>query len=74
MILRTRCLASLLGLVAFGSIALAKPRPIQVKVVIVAMFEVGQDTGDAPGELQYWVERDHLDKIYRCPPATTPRA
>ena len=28
------------------------------------MFEQGADTGDAPGELQYWVERDHLDKIY----------
>jgi len=31
---------------------------------VVAMFEVGADTGDQPGELQYWVERDHLDKIY----------
>jgi len=29
------------------------------------MFEVGADTGDAPGELQTWVERDHLDKVYR---------
>jgi purine nucleoside permease len=28
------------------------------------MFEQGADTGDAPGELQYWVERDHLDQIY----------
>jgi len=42
----------------------AKPKPIQVKVVVVAMFEVGQDTGDSPGELQYWVERDHLDRVY----------
>lgn len=31
------------------------------------MFEVGQDTGDQPGELQYWVERDHLDHIYPLP-------
>jgi purine nucleoside permease len=38
--------------------------PIVVKVVVVTMFEIGADTGDAPGELQYWVERDHLDKIY----------
>jgi purine nucleoside permease len=45
----------------------AKPRPIPVKVVIVAMFEVGNDTGDAPGELQYWVERDHLDRSYPLP-------
>jgi purine nucleoside permease len=29
------------------------------------MFEVGEDTGDKPGELQYWVERDHLDRVYQ---------
>ncbi|MGC1424521.1 MAG: purine nucleoside permease [Terracidiphilus sp.] len=45
----------------------AAPRRIPVKVVVVAMFEIGQDTGDQPGELQYWVERDHLDKIYPLP-------
>jgi purine nucleoside permease len=33
------------------------------------MFEVGEDTGDKPGELQYWVERDHLDQIYPLPAA-----
>jgi purine nucleoside permease len=55
---------ALLFCVALGAAAAAKPRPIQVKVVVVAMFEVGADTGDQPGELQYWVERDHLDRIY----------
>jgi purine nucleoside permease len=40
------------------------PQLIPVKVVVVTMFEVGADTGDQPGELQYWVERDHLDRIY----------
>jgi len=43
--------------------------PIPVKVVVVAMFEVGADTGDAPGELQYWVERDHLDQVFPLPAA-----
>jgi len=43
--------------------------PIPVKVVVVAMFEQGADTGDAPGELQYWVERDHLDRIFPLPAA-----
>ena len=43
--------------------------PIPVKVVVIAMFEVGNDTGDTPGELQYWVERDHLDQIYPMPDA-----
>ena len=40
-----------------------------MKVVVVTMFEVGDDTGDQPGELQYWVERDHLDRIYPLPAA-----
>jgi purine nucleoside permease len=31
--------------------------PIPIKVVVVAMFERGNDTGDGPGEFQYWVER-----------------
>ena len=47
--------------------AIAAPKPIPVKVVVVAMFEVGADTGDTPGELQYWVERDHLDHVYPLP-------
>lgn len=41
--------------------------PIRVKVVVVAMFERGEDTGDAPGEYQYWVEREHLDEIIELP-------
>jgi purine nucleoside permease len=31
--------------------------PIPVRVVVVATFELGEDTGDTPGEFQYWVER-----------------
>ncbi len=54
-------------LIAVAATAAAKPRPIPVKVVVVTMFEVGEDTGDKPGELQYWVERDHLDRIYPLP-------
>lgn len=37
--------------------------PVQIKVVVVSMFERGEDTGDAPGEYQLWVEREHLDQI-----------
>ena len=59
-----RILCALMFGAAFASVAHAKPRPIQVKVVVVAMFEVGEDTGDQPGELQYWVERDRLDRVY----------
>ncbi len=39
------------------------PQPIPVKVVVVTMFERGEDTGDVPGEFQLWVEREHLDQI-----------
>jgi purine nucleoside permease len=49
--------------------SLAKEPPIPIKVVIVTMFEAGADTGDRPGELQYWAERNHLDKILRFPQA-----
>jgi purine nucleoside permease len=55
---------------AMLSAQLAPPaKPIQVKVVVVAMFERGQDTGDAPGEYQLWVEREHLDRIFDLPAA-----
>ena len=59
--------AALLGVFALSPVSSATPRPIPVKVVVVAMFEVGNDTGDLPGELQYWVERDHLDQVYPLP-------
>jgi len=41
--------------------------PIKIKVVIVAMFERGEDTGDAPGEFQLWIDREHLDRVIEMP-------
>ncbi len=41
--------------------------PIRVKVVVVTMFERGEDTGDTPGEFQLWVEREHLLEILPMP-------
>ncbi len=40
---------------------------IPVKVVVVTMFERGADTGDPPGEFQYWVEREKLDRVIPFP-------
>ncbi|MEL6870455.1 MAG: purine nucleoside permease [Pseudomonadota bacterium] len=40
------------------------PTPIEPKVVIVTMFERGADTGDAPGEFQFWRERRALDTVF----------
>src|SRR5437879_1020853 len=47
--------------------ATSSSKPIPIKVVIVAMFERGEDTGDTPGEYQLWVEREHLDQIMPLP-------
>lgn len=41
--------------------------PLHVKVVVVTMFERGEDTGDAPGEFQFWVEREQLDQVISMP-------
>src|SRR5580704_8490016 len=38
-----------------------------VKVVVIAAFERGEDTGYAPGEFQLWVEREHLDQVLELP-------
>ena len=43
--------------------AQAQTVPIPIKVVVVTMFERGEDTGDTPGEFQLWVEREHLDQV-----------
>ena len=34
--------------------------PLPVKVVVVTLFEIGEDTGDTPGEFQLWKERRNL--------------
>lgn len=60
-------LSSSLLLLAIPFFAQTTPPPIPVKVVVVAMFERGEDTGDAPGEYQFWVEREHLDQIFPLP-------
>ena len=50
-----------------GSEPRACPKPIEIKVVVITMFEQGADTGDTPGEYQYWVEREHLDTVLPFP-------
>lgn len=44
----------------------AKP-PMKVKVVVVSMFEIGRDEGDAPGEFQLWKARQKLTTQYPLP-------
>jgi purine nucleoside permease len=63
---RPRALACLF-LGACSAFLVAQPAanvsPVRVKVVVVTMFERGEDTGDVPGEFQLWVEREHLDEV-----------
>lgn len=45
---------------------------IAPKVIVLAGFEVGDDTGDAPGEFQYWAEREKLTGMLAVPGAPHP--
>jgi purine nucleoside permease len=45
---------------------------IPIKVIIVSCFEVGNDTGDVPGEFQYFAEREHLTQKIDIPGAPHP--
>ncbi len=47
-------------------------RPWPIRAVIITTFEIGADTGDAPGEFQLWVEREHLDEVLPFPGGVHP--
>lgn len=57
------------AIAAFAAVSVfaADPKPREVKVVVVSLFERGADTGDAPGEFQHWVEREKLDEVIPFP-------
>ena len=62
-VLITLCSVILLG---------CSPQPpelekIPIKVVVVSMFEPGEDEGDRPGEFQYWVENLPLEEEIEFP-------
>lgn len=57
------CLAALAGALS------ARAEVLRPKVVVLAMFEIGADAGDKPGEFQFWVEREKLDRTLPLPAA-----
>src|ERR1700691_861232 len=60
--------AAVVVLVAlFHDQACAAAGRIAVRVVVVATFELGKDSGDTPGEFQYWVERLPLQQSLPFP-------
>jgi purine nucleoside permease len=52
------------GCMTGAAAAPALPRPVEVRVVVVTMFEIGADSGDAAGEFQLWHDRQKLDVRY----------
>lgn len=61
---------SFLLLAALSAAAQSRtPARISVKVVVLTMFEIGNDTGDVPGEFQHWVEGEHLTQRFAMPAA-----
>lgn len=55
---------------AFSSLAHAEERSrerVPVRVVVVTAFEIGNDTGDTPGEFQNWVENLPLPEVVPFP-------
>ncbi len=68
-IFRFALFVSLFSLAAAWSPA---AEPIRPKVLVVATFEQGQDSGDEPGEFQFWVERENLAETLAVPGVDRP--
>jgi purine nucleoside permease len=58
--------AVLMGLASADGAAAASA-PLEIRVVVVTTFEVGNDTGDIAGEFQNWVEHYPLPDILPLP-------
>ena len=52
------------GVIGVAAAAEAASKPIEIKVVVVSMFEIGADTGDMAGEFQLWHERQQLTQRF----------
>ena len=63
-------LIGIASLIALSPVSAAERIPI--KVIVVSCFEVGDDTGDAPGEFQFWAEREKLTEKIEVPGAPHP--
>lgn len=58
--------ASCLLILGAFSLSAGEP-PKEVRVVVVSLFEIGEDTGDKAGEYQKWVENLPLNEIIPLP-------
>ena len=55
------------ALLPFLPCAVHAQAKIEPRVLVIATYETGKDTGDTPGELQYWAERERLSDTIRVP-------
>ena len=69
--IRVFALALTAALLSSTSPAQTPDKPWPIRAVIVTTFEVGNDTGDIPGEFQFWVEREHLTETLPFPGGPT---
>jgi purine nucleoside permease len=60
-------LVLVISVLALGCPLAAGAAPIPIKVVVLTTFESGADTGDRPGEFQFWAERLPLTKTLTVP-------
>ena len=65
-------LAATVPRAASAANAVSEVAPIPVRVVVVTTFEVGQDSGDVPGEFQLWVEKLPLATVLPFPQGIHP--
>ena len=63
----SRSIVACLAVIFAVSVTPAGAAPIPVRVVVVTTFEPGEDTGDVPGEFQFWVERLPLPETLSFP-------
>lgn len=54
-------------LLLFATCASARAAPWDIRAVVLTTYEAGADRGDAPGELQPWVEGEHLTETVPFP-------
>jgi len=68
-----RHLVPIVALFLFSKLGLcanaAEPTPIEIKAVVVTMFEIGEDEGDKAGEFQLWKKGQNLSTRYALPHA-----
>ncbi|MBS0396184.1 MAG: purine nucleoside permease, partial [Proteobacteria bacterium] len=70
---RIRLIPTLLAALLAAATATAAPTArVPVRVVVVTTFEIGADTGDTPGEFQFWVERLPLPRTLPFPLGVRP--